>query len=83
MNDQIFEGDDNGLEEAELERAVYDPPLEHEVTRKVEESREEEGEIELGVRGLIGTAREPQKVVRDQPTQPREHLINTKFLGCA
>jgi len=62
VNDRIFEGDDNGLEEAELERGVHHPSLEREVAREVEKPREEEGEIELGVRGLIGTAREPQNL---------------------
>ena len=49
INDEIFEGDGDGLEEEELERVVYHPFLDHEVTGEVEKSREEEGDVELGV----------------------------------
>jgi len=45
----------------------YHPLLEHEVTGGVEESREEEGDVELGVRRSVGTAREPQELVRNEP----------------
>ena len=51
MNDEVLEGDGDGLEEEEFERVIRHPPLEHEVTGEVNESREEEGDVELGVRG--------------------------------
>ena len=60
INDEIFEGDGDGLEEEELERVVYHPFLDHEVTGEVEKSREEERDIELGVGRSTGTARELQ-----------------------
>ena len=45
-NGEVFEGDSDGLEEEEFEGAVYHPFLDHEVTGEVEESREEEDDIE-------------------------------------
>lgn len=44
-------GDGDGLEEAELERAIC----------KVENPQEKEGETKLGVGEFIGTAKKPQK----------------------
>ena len=49
MNNEIFDRDGNGLKEEEFERAIYHPFLQHEVTGGVEKSREEEGDVELGV----------------------------------
>ena len=51
VNDEVFKGDGDGLEEEEFERVIRHPPLEHEVAEAVNESREEEGDVELGVRG--------------------------------
>ena len=49
INDDIFEGNGDSLEEEEFERVMYHPFLDHEVTGEVEKSREEEGDVELGV----------------------------------
>ena len=49
INNNIFEGNGDGLEEEEFERVIYHPFLDHEVTGEVEKSREEEGDIELGI----------------------------------
>ena len=79
INDEIFEGDGDGLEEEELERVVYHPFLDHEVTGEVEKSREEERDIELGVGRSTRTARELQKLVCNKLSQPRELLINMRL----
>jgi len=78
INDEIFEGDNDGLEEEEFERAIYDPFLEHEVTGAVEEPREEEADIELGVGRPVCTARELQNLVRNELSQSSGHLISMK-----
>ena len=76
INDEVFEGYGDRLEEEEFEGSIRQPFLEHEVTREVEKSREEKGDVELGIGRPIRTAREPQKPVRNESSQPRELLIN-------
>ena len=49
VNDEVFDGNGDGLEEEEFEGSVYQPFLEHEVTREVDKCREEKGDIELGI----------------------------------
>jgi len=49
MNDEIFEGYGDRLEEEELERVIYQPFLKHKVTCKVKKSRQKEGDAESSV----------------------------------
>ena len=76
VNEEVLKGDGDGLEKEEFERVIYHPFLEHEVAGEVEKSREEEADVELGTERPIGTPRELQNFVRNEPPQPREHLIN-------
>ena len=58
IDGQVFDGYSDGLEEEEPEGTVYQPPLVGEFTGEVEDGREEEGDVELGVSRPIGATRE-------------------------
>jgi len=78
INDEVFESDGDGLEDEEFERVVCQPFLEHEVSGEVEESRDEEGDVELSVGRSICTAGEVQKLVRNESSKPRDHLVDVE-----
>lgn len=50
IDHEVFKGDGDSLEEEKFERVVNQLLLDHDVTGKVDESREEEGEIELSAK---------------------------------
>lgn len=78
MNDEVFECDGDRLKEEEFDRARYHPFLDHEIAGGMEKPREEESDVDLSVGRQIGTAGKPKKSVRDEPSQPSEHLTSVK-----